>query len=161
MRNSRAEPGRAGQGRGSPAAGSEGRRIDPKGRFKGSSIFIKLARVITPDSLVRLQVDLGFNPPGPLSLCLQKGRPRLLPRGALPWRRPGPSVRTRRRCAEPGAPRVRARPAAAALRRRLWGFAESQKEGHQFNPITPFPWCCVAKTKNKGTAASRSKGQTP
>lgn len=29
------------------------------------------------------------------------------------------------------------------------GFAESQKEEHQFNPITSFPWCCVAKIKIK------------
>lgn len=29
------------------------------------------------------------------------------------------------------------------------GFAESQKKDHQFNPITSFPWCCVAKIKIK------------
>lgn len=65
-----AEPSRAGKAR---LQAPKGTGIDPKRRFKASSIFIRVAQVIMPDSVVRLQVDLGFYSPGPLALCLQKG----------------------------------------------------------------------------------------
>lgn len=40
------------------------------------------------------------------------------------------------------------------------GFAESQKEDHQFNPITSFPWCCVAKIKIKPGLFNGQKAKT-
>ena len=40
------------------------------------------------------------------------------------------------------------------------GFAESQKEDHQFNPITSFPWCYVAKIKIKPPLFDGQKAKT-
>jgi len=165
-----AGPGRAGPGKpdcGLRRAGWSIRNAALKPHPSSS----RLAQVITPDSLVRLQVDLGFYSPGPLSLCLQKGGSgqtaapcpaaglALSSGGSQPSPRPSP-----RRGREPRWWASRAfvreekrlrktRPGNDPLfyhfKEAFVGFAESQKEGHQFNPITSFPLCCVAKIKIK------------
>lgn len=115
-------------------------------------------------------MDLGFYSPGPLSLCLQKGGlgsqrfPALqkhLPSQAEPYPSSCPcrAHLARRRAMGSwafvrGEKRLRkARPGNDPIfyhfKEAFVGFAESQKEEHQFNPITSFPWCCVAKIKIK------------
>lgn len=132
-------------------------------------------------------MDLGFYSPGPLSLCLQKGglgRQRLpalqkhLPSQA---ERPSPplaflrcaagSHRLARRTVMDSRAFVRKEKRLRKIRpgndpifyhfkEAFVGFAESQKEDYQFNPITSFAWWCVAKIKIKPPLFNGQKAKT-